>query len=108
MRILRFVVKDQILEKDPDCNFEGLVPGSQKYIKAKFSFSPEWDGYTKVVSFRSMLGKEYSPQVLQDGYSCIIPSEALVRRAFKVQVLGKKGATTLTTNKFTVEQKGDK
>lgn len=108
MRILRFIVEDQILEKDPECNFEGLVPGSKKYIKVKISFSPEWDGFVKVVSFRSMLGTEYPPQVLQDGISCIIPVEALSRRAFKMQVLGKKGDVSITTNKITIEQKGGK
>jgi hypothetical protein len=108
MRILRFIVKDQIIEKDPSCDFEGLVPGSQKYLKAKFSFSPEWNGYAKVVAFYSALGKEYPPQVLQDGYSCIIPTEALKRRVFKVQVVGKKDATVIKTNKIAVEQNGGK
>jgi hypothetical protein len=106
MRILRFIVNDQIIEKDPSCSFENLVPGSDKYIKAKFTFSPAWDGFTKVVSFRSMLGNEFEPQFLQDGTTCLIPAEALKRRAFKIQVLGQKGPTTVTTNKLVVEQKG--
>jgi hypothetical protein len=108
MRILKFIVKDLIIERDPSCNFEGLVPGSKEYLQAVFSFSPEWDGYVKVVSFRSVLGKEYPPQVLKNGVSCIIPSEALKRRIFKIQVLGKKGLSEITTNKISIEQNGGK
>ncbi len=108
MRTLKFIVKDQILERDPSCNFEGLVPGSQKYLKASFSFSPEWDGYTKVAAFYSALGKEYPPQILKDGYSCTIPAEVLKRRIVKVQIIGKKDATVVKTNKIAVEQNGGK
>jgi hypothetical protein len=108
MRTLRFIVNDQIIEKDPSCDFEGLVPGSQKYLKAKFSFSPEWNGYAKVVAFYSALGTEYPPQILEDGYSCVIPAEALKRRVFKVQVVGKKDKTVVKTNKIAVEQNGGK
>lgn len=109
MRILRFIVNEQIIEKDPNCNFEGLVPGSSSRIKAVFSFSPDWNSSVKVASFRSMLGKEYPPQPLKDGYSCIIPPEALARRAFKVQIIGSiKGVGMVSTNKITVEQNGGK
>jgi hypothetical protein len=64
---------------------------------------------TKVASFFSPMGKEYSPQVLDGYYSCLIPSEALERRTFKVQVLGKDvDGKKLTTNKLEVTQNGGK
>lgn len=108
MRVLKFIVNNQILEPDPKCDFSGLVPGTEDYLKAEFSFSSEWDNYSKVVSFMSLLGREYEPQMLTDGKSCIIPSEALKRRSFKLRVLGKKEKSKITTNYIAVHQKGDK
>lgn len=108
MRTLKFNVKDQILEQDPFCDFSGLVPGTKEYVRAMFSFSSEWNGCAKVVSFWSMLGKEYSPKMLSDGISCLIPAEALMKRAFKIQVMGKKDDLKIITNKITIQQDGGK
>ena len=107
MRTLRFIVKDQIITQDPNCDFTNLVPGTDGYIQAEFLFSSEWDGYVKVVSFSS--GKnEYTPKVLKDGKTCIIPTEALDRYIFMVQVLGKKNDIKLKTNSVAVRQNGGK
>lgn len=106
MRTLRFMVNNQIITQDPKCDFDNLIPGTEKYLRAEFSFSPEWNGFKKVVAFWSALGKEYPPQVLIDGKSCNIPIEALKRRSFKIQVLGERGGLKLTTNKVTVCQNG--
>lgn len=106
MRTLKFIVNGQKIEKDPNCNFDGLVPGSDGYLKAEFSFSSEWTGCRKVVGFYSRLGKEYEPQLLEDGKSCIIPTEALKKAYFKLQVLGRKEGVGLATNKLEIHQKG--
>ena len=106
MRTLKFIVNNQSFTKDPNCNFNGLVPGTSDYIQAEISFSPEWDGCIKVVSFESLLGREYEPQILRDGRSCMIPAEALERRSFKMKIIGKKGTSKITTNKITIEQNG--
>lgn len=106
MRTLKFIVDDQIIKQDPSCDFSGLVPGTERYLQAEFSFSSEWNGFTKVAAFYSVLGKEYPPQVLIDGKSCIIPAEALERRVFKIRVIGKKGESKIQTNKVEVRQKG--
>ena len=108
MRVLKFNVDRQIITLNPECDFSGLVPGTNGYIKAEFSFSSEWDKCVKVASFWSMLGEEYEPQVLTDGKSCYIPEEALKRRTFKVQVLGRGKDFRLTTNKVEVIQEGGK
>lgn len=109
MRILKFVVHDQIIEKDPECDFENLVPGTEGYLRADFSFSPEWDGCVKAAAFYSMMGTEYPPQFLIKGTYCIIPAEALKRREFKIQVIGKgTDGKRLTTNKLVVSQDGGK
>lgn len=108
MRTLKFIVDNQIISPDPNCDFNNLVPGTERYLLAEFSFSSEWRGYTKVVSFWSMMGKEYAPQVLKDGKTCLIPADALKRRIFKVQVIGKKDNLKITTNKVAVRQNGGK
>jgi hypothetical protein len=107
MRTLKFIVEDQILKLDPECDFSDLVPGTEGYLRAEFVFSREWNGYVKVAGFYSPMGTEYEPQILKDGRSCIIPAEALVRRKFRVQVHGKgtKGKI-MKTNKVTVCQNG--
>lgn len=106
MRTLSFIVTGQIIKRDPTCDFSGLAPGSEKYLQASFSFSPEWDDFVKVAAFHSIMGREYEPQIVKDGSTCVIPAEALKKKSFKVQVIGRKGASKLTTNKVIVKQDG--
>ena len=106
MRTLKFIVEGQIIKQDPSCDFTNLVPGTEGYLRAEFSFSPVWKGCTKVVSCWSAVGDEYPPQVLADGVSCLIPDEATQRYAFKVGVVGKSNHTRLVTNKAIVKQNG--
>jgi hypothetical protein len=108
MRVLRFIVNDQFIEKDPNCDFSGLVPGTKGYLTAEFIFSKEWDGFFKVAAFYSVLGTEYPPQVLEDGKTCLIPEEALKKRFFRIQIIGRKLETRLKTNKIEVYQNGGK
>ena len=109
MRTLRFIVTEQIIEKDPDCNFDNLVPGTEGYLRAEFSFSPEWNDCVKVAAFYSLMGTEYPPQMLEQGRYCMIPAEALKRRIFKIQVFGKdSNMKVLSTNKLTIRQNGGK
>lgn len=108
MRTLRFIVDGETIKQDPSCDFSGLFPGRNPDVRAEFSFSSEWRNKAKVVAFWSMLGVEYEPQELQDDDSCNIPAEALNRASFKIQVLGKKGVTKLTTNKLPIRQTGGK
>lgn len=106
MRTLRFIVDNQIIKQDPGCDFSNIVPGSEGYLRAEFSFSSEWEGSVRVATFLSSKNKEYPPQPLKDGTWCVIPAEALVKRSFKVGVIGKKNGFKLTTNKVLVEQNG--
>ena len=108
MRTLRFIVDNQIIKEDPNCDFSGLVPGTEKYLKAEFSFSPDWNDYVRVATFFSALGREYPFQILKDGKTCIIPAEALRRRIFKIQVVGKNKDKKIITNKLAVRQDGGK
>lgn len=106
MRTLKFIVEDQILSKDPKCDFSNLVPGSSGNIIAEFSFSKKWDSFTKVVALYSPLGREYPPQVLSLDNKCVIPSEVLDKRMFKIQIIGKLGPYRLKTNRLEVLQDG--
>ena len=106
MRTLKFIVDKQIIEQDPSCDFTNLVPGTEGYLEAEFTFSKEWNGTTKIVGFYSMMGTEYPARILKNGKTCVIPAEALKRHTFKMQVFGRKGDMTLTTNRLIINQDG--
>lgn len=112
MRNLRFIVDNQIIRKDPTCDFSGLVPGSAGCVSAEFVFSKEWEGCLRVAGFFSPLGKEYPPRELAYGRSCVIPFDALQKRSFKIQVVGVKTVNgekiRLKTNKVVINQDGGK
>lgn len=105
MRELRFIVNGQIIKKDPECDFDNLVPGTTGYLCAVFDFSEEWNNTVRVAAFYGDKG-ECPPQILKDGCSCVIPEEALTGKRFKVGVLGKGKNIKITTNKTEVIQNG--
>lgn len=106
MRTLDFIVTNETIEQDPSCDFNGLFPGKNANVQARFIFSPEWDKRVKVVAFWSMLGIEYPPQILSDENACIIPKEALEKPAFKLQILGRLRGCIHKTNPITIYQRG--
>lgn len=107
MRTLKFIVDEQIIRQDPNCDFSNLVPGSKGYLQAYFSFSPEWNDFVKVASFYSTMDREFEPQILKDGCTCTIPAEALEREKFKIGVVGKNNrGMRMTTNTVEVYQNG--
>ena len=103
MRTLKFIVEGQTIRLDPRYDLADPISGLEASTKAEFTFSKEWANSPKVVAFYSRLGKEYPPQALKDGRTCLIPLEALEKRFFKVQVLGRNG---LKTNKLEIDRKG--
>lgn len=108
MRTLIFNVNRQNITKDPNCDFTGLVPGTEGYLKAEFNFSSEWNAFTKVAEFWTTSGKELTPQVLENGRYCVMPEDALKKKRFLVRVVGKCGDMVLVTDKEIVEQDGAK
>lgn len=108
MRTLKFIVNKNTITQDPSCDFSGLFPGRNPDVRAEFTFSPEWNNKVKVAAFWSMMDAEYPPQIIDEDNGCIIPAEALSRAAFNIQILGKRRTDSLTTNKFTVRQTGDR
>lgn len=105
MRVLEFIVEDQILTKNPSCDFENLVPGTEGYLQARFSFSPAWNGFVKAAAFWRG-NRECEPQLLKDGYTCMISTDALEGKSFGVSVVGKQGEKVLITNRVKVNQNG--
>ena len=101
MRILSFVVTAQNIQKDPSCDFSGIVAGTQGYLRAEFSFSAEWAG-CRVAAVFSCLGKECAEPVLNGG--CKIPAEALTWDSFGVRVVGQRKNYRITTNEIKVRQ----
>lgn len=101
MRTLEFDVKAQHIYKNPDCDFSNVVAGSKNYLKAHFSFSPEWQNCILVASFWRG-GKEHAV-LIQDGV-CDIPPEVLNGRTFAVSVVGQRGDYLITTNRIIVRQ----
>lgn len=102
MRTLKFTVEGQTIKKKSDCDFSGLVAGSENYLKAKFLFSVEWHGCKKAASF--WLGDQEHAVLLDDFDSCMIPSEVLTGEQFKVSVTGVKKLYKITTNQTKVRQ----
>jgi hypothetical protein len=106
MRTLKFIVENQTLIKDPATSFDGLFPAPNQKVRAEFVFSDNWGHVPKVVAFYSMMGKEYSPQVVDKNNGCLIPPEALLLPTFKIQILGNFRGKIITTNELTIYQKG--
>lgn len=102
MRILRFIANGQILEPDPECDFTGLISGTEGYLQAEFVFDSEWTGCRVAASFFS-LDKEY-PAIVEDG-RCEIPAGALSFRDFYVQLTGVRDGYKITTNRQIVRQR---
>lgn len=108
MRHLKLVVDGNVIKYSPAFSVDGLFPGMQEPVHLEFAFSPEWESRVKVAAFYSVMGKEYPPQALKDGKSCVVPAEALKTAAFKVQILGKHNGEKASTTKCTVYLKGGK
>lgn len=105
MRILKFIVNNQKITYDPKSNFRDLIPGSCEELIADFSFSSEWDNAIKVAAFYNANG-ECPPQELIDGMYCKIPVEAINGYWFRVQIIGNRNGSMVTTNMLDVIQNG--
>ena len=101
MRLLNFNVDAQYISKDPNCDFTKIVAGTRNYLRAHFTFSPEWQDCIKVASFWRG-GKEHAVMLKND--ECEIDPEALTGITFGVTVTGQKGDYRITTNRVLVRQ----
>lgn len=95
MRTLKFIVHAQRIEKDPACDFKGLVGGSEGYLQAEFKTDDAWKGCAMAADF-IMGGKAYGAPVR--GSVCSIPAEALRDRLVGVRLVGKRAGYRIETN----------
>ena len=101
MRLLEFNVNAQRIEKDPNCNFNGIVAGTSGYLRAHFTFSSEWDNCIKVARFWRG-GKEHAVRLQDDERD--IPPEVLTGITFGVSVIGQGIDYRIPTNRVLVRQ----
>ena len=104
MRILRFLVHGQNLEKSSYCNFDGIQRGTKGYLLMQFAFSKDWSGCVIAATFWDY-DKEICAVPVMFG-KCKIPDEVTDKRRIKVSLTGKSGQYKITTNKITISQEG--
>lgn len=105
MRTLKFIVTGQHIEKDPACDFSGLVAGTENYLQAEFAFSDEWAGRKKAATFWK-LGREFPVALHGDKIAtCKIPRAAVSHIEFGVSVTRMEGSGFAKTNVLTIGRK---
>lgn len=100
MKTLKFRVAGQRLYKSASLYDYYIVQGSENFLALSFTFSPEWEGVQKVVSFND--GADY--QAIQDS-ACIVPAEILAGNTFSFSLIGISGDQKIVTNSVTMTQK---
>ena len=101
MRLLKFIVNGQKIEKDPECDFENIVAGSKNYLKAYFNLPEEWQNCVVAASF--WRGSHEEAVVLKDNM-CDIPSVVLNCATFRVSLTCMKNKQLIPTNKLLIRQ----
>lgn len=100
MRELKFNVKGQTLEKDPNCDFDGLIMGSNNYICLVFNFSDEWKEARRAIEFTAgNMNKFY-----EIDSAVILPEEITVKPYFKITLHAVSGDTQFKTNSVLIRQ----
>ena len=89
--ILLFTIDHQRIDTS---NTRYVVTDSREYLRAKFIFTPDWDGCEKTAIFS---GTEKAYEVLLTGDECTVPHEVLGGR-FGVSVFGINGDMRITTD----------
>lgn len=95
MRVLDFIVSGQRIERDPACDFSGIVSNTKGYLYARFRFSQDWAGCKRAAVF-SCCGKDHPAPLVKN--MCEIPAEALTSDTVGVSVVGLREGFRITTN----------
>ena len=95
MKVLDFNIVGQTIQRDPECDFSGLVAGSRGYVHARFRFSSDWAGCKKVATF-SAKGKDHHVPLIHN--TCEIPAEALTGATVRVKVTGRREGFEIITD----------
>lgn len=103
MQELRFIVKGQMIKKDPSSPFSKMVAGTSNYYVAAFDMDSAWTGYNCLAKFETKDSTEFVP--IKSGQA-MIPESVLKHKNFSVSVIGKNGVSMLTTTTNKVVQIG--
>lgn len=103
MQELRFIVKGQMIKKDPSSPFSKMVAGTSNYYVAAFDMDSAWTGYNCLAKFETKDGTEFVP--IKSGQA-MIPESVLKYKTFEVSIIGKNRDAMLTTNSNRVIQIG--
>lgn len=101
MKVLDFIISGQKLQRDPSCDFSGIVAGSRGYLFARFRFSAAWAGCKKVAVF-SCKGNAHPVQLANN--MCEIPAEALTGTSVQVYVVGRRSGYEITSGEIAFAQ----
>ena len=101
MRTLVFNVKAQRIEKDPACDFKGIVAGSNGYLEAKFNVDAAWRGCRLAADF--IVGDTPHGVKLEGGV-CKIPADALTGPVVGVRLKGMRRDYAISTNVVSFRQ----
>lgn len=103
METLRFLIKGQMIKKDPACPFNRMVAGSSNYYVAEFEMDDAWTGYSCLAKFNVDGKLTYEPII---SGKVMIPEDVLKYKKFSIGIIGKKGDTILNTNETKIVQIG--
>ena len=70
MRLLKFNIDAQQIQKDPECDFSNIVSGTKDYLKAQFTFSPEWQDCT-IAQILSVMLSTFQVKLSQNSFNLI-------------------------------------
>ena len=102
MRILRFCVDGQKLQRDPESDFTGIIRGSKGYLQCSFSLSKEWANCKIAASFWRF--DEEIDAAPVSGGNCTIPDSVRDYREFEISLVGDREGYRITTNRVKIEQ----
>jgi len=87
---IKFNIVNQIISR---ADLVDVVAGSYNYLRAVFSFTPEWDGLIKTALFRDAADRVH--MVLLDDDACMVPWEVIAIPKFSISVFA---GTLITVN----------
>lgn len=101
MRVLKFKMNQQKLEKDPSCDFQNIIQGSKKYLCCCFSFDEDLQNYRKVACFIKEKAIEYVP-IIND--RCFVPDSIAQSDVINFFITFVDGEEKFETNQIYVRQ----
>lgn len=89
--------------------YDSVASDSVEFLRVKFEYSDEWNGFVKTVVFESESADKAVSVVLEDGNplylgnnTCLVPFEVIKSPEFTLSVFGVKGDSLITTDTATV------